>query len=178
MAKASMTLPDGTTVQIEGSADEIQKIISLHRPHPEHAALEKKEKKTMQKSTDTARKIDADKLDLSALVNALKSSDDVELIEKNILDRISMVDRILVPLYIVHKQFADKLPMSTGEISKFLSQLGITIHQANVANTLSSTASKYVLGDKVRVKGHAVRYRLSRRGQQYISTVIQGKADE
>lgn len=32
MAKASLTLPDGTTVLIEGSADEIQKIISLHRP--------------------------------------------------------------------------------------------------------------------------------------------------
>lgn len=27
MAKASLTLPDGTTVHIEGNADEIQKII-------------------------------------------------------------------------------------------------------------------------------------------------------
>ncbi len=89
-----------------------------------------------------------------------------------------MVDRILVPLYIVHKQFGDKFPMTSGEISKFLSQFGITIHISNVATTLSTTASKYVMGDKVRVKGQAVRYRLSRRGQQYVNTVIKGKANE
>lgn len=177
MAKASLTLPDGTTVLVEGSAEEIQKIISLHRPQistpPQNIG-----KQIQREDVKTEKKSVADKLDIAAVVNALKSSEEFELIERNILDRTSGVDRILLPMYVVHKYFEDKFPMTSGEIFKTLSQLGITIFQSNVANTLSSSASKYVMGDKIRVKGQAVRYRLSRRGIQYISTVIRGQVNE
>lgn len=178
MAKASLKLPDGTTVLVEGSVEEIQKIVSLYRPQTGAAPQNREKKHAQTSSQKLTGESHTDKLDISSIVNALKTSDEIELIEENILDRTSVVDRILLPLYIVHKFFEDKLPMTSGEISKTLSQMGITIFQSNVAKTLSSTASKYVIGDKVRVKGQAVRYRLSRRGVQYISAVIKGKADE
>ena len=177
MAKASMTLIDGTTVIIEGSPDEIKKIIALHQPaQPELKPKEKSQKKKY--STKNVSGAADDSVDLSELVNQAKSSDDFELIETNILDRSSLVDRILLPLYIATKHISEHSSLTSGEISKFLSQLGVNVAQPNVAKTLSSTALKYVIGDKIRKKGQAVRYRLSRRGTQYITAVIKGKASD
>ncbi|OGP25759.1 MAG: hypothetical protein A2X99_05580 [Deltaproteobacteria bacterium GWB2_55_19] len=176
MAKASFTLPDGTTVLVEGSVDEIQKIISLYSPEivtrPQHINKKQDYKNHISKIEKES------KVDISTLVNTLKSSDEIKLIEKNVLDRSIVIDRVLLPLYILHKDFDDKFPLTSGEISKIFSQLGITIFQSNVARTLSSTASKYVIGDKIRAKGQAVRYRLSRLGMKYISSVIKGQAVE
>jgi hypothetical protein len=171
MAKASMTLPDGTTVLIEGSPEEIKKILALHKP----IQLEQKERSQAKRHTKkhVASSNDAGS-DLPDLVNQAKSSDDFELIEKNILDRSSLVDRILLPLYIAAKHFSENASLTSGDISKFLSQLGVNIAQPNVARTLSSTALKYVIGDKIRKQGQAVRYRLSRRGMQYLTAVIKG----
>jgi hypothetical protein len=176
MAKASLTLPDGTTVLIEGNPEEINKIIALHRP-PEPAQGKVGRKKTRVKKIPTSGGPKGE-IDLPDLVNIAKSSDDYELIETNILDRSSLVDRILLPLYIANKHVSEHSSMTSGDISKFLSQFGVNIAQPNVAKTLSSTALKYVIGDKIRKKGQAVRYRLSRRGNQYINAVIKGKPND
>lgn len=173
MAKASMTLPDGTTVIIEGSPDEITKIIAT-RQTTQSELKEKPERKRRTKKQVTVASDDG--VDLPELVNQAKSSGDFELIETNILDRTSLVDRILLPLYVAAKHISEHTNLTSGEISKFLSQLGVNIAQPNVAKTLSSTALKYVIGDKIRKKGQAVRYRLSRRGMQYLSAVIKGKS--
>jgi hypothetical protein len=112
---------------------------------------------------------------LPDLVNQARSSDEFKLIETNILDRTCLVNRILLPLYVASKTKSEHSSLTSGQISKFLSQLGVNIAQPNVASTLSSTALKYVIGDKIRKKGLAVRYRLSRRGMQYLTVVIKGK---
>ena len=48
MAKANMTLPDGTVVTIDGSPEEIQKILAPHRPavtlHPQGKVNKQKTK--------------------------------------------------------------------------------------------------------------------------------------
>lgn len=177
MAKASLTLPDGTTVLIEGSPEEIKKIISLHRPQEYEEGEEVGRKKTRVKKRPTSGRPEGE-IDLSDLVNIAKSSGDFELIERNILDRSSLVDRILLPLYIANKHVSEHSSLTSGDISKFLSQFSVNIAQPNVAKTLSSTALKYVIGDKIRKKGQAVRYRLSRRGNQYINAVIKGKPND
>ncbi len=177
MAKASLKLPDGTTVLVEGSPEEIKKIISLHRPE-----VEKSSKLTFEvgkphgKTKYVLRKDEPP--DIAKIVNALKESDEADLIESNILDRSSQVNRVLLPLYIIHKEFSGSLGLNSGEIAKVLSELGINIHQSNIATILPSTASKYVIGDKVRKRGRGggVRYRLSRRGIQYLSSVINEKS--
>lgn len=176
MAKASLTLPDGTTVNIEGSADEIQKIISLHRPTVTTPIRSHKSKPKVKKE-DNSDKSEESNIELSQIINEIKNCDEAEKIEKNILDRTSQVDRILLPLYIGKKYLDDKLTLTSGDISKVLGDLGINIFKPNVANTLSGSASKYVIGDKVRRKGQIIRYRLSRRGEQYLESVIENKAD-
>lgn len=175
MAKASMTLPDGTTVTIDGSPDEIKRILALHQiPTPELKGKRGRRKQTKKDSQAALH----DGVNLADLINQAKSSEEFERIEKNILDRSSLVDRILLPLYVAAKHISEQTKLTSGEISKFLSELGVNIAQPNVAKTLSSTALKYVIGDKIRKKGQAVRYRLSRRGMQYISAVIKGTAND
>ena len=177
MAKASLKLPDGTTVLIEGSPEEIKKIISLHRPEAEKGGkITFEVGKPQGKSKQAVKRQEPP--DISEIVNALKESEDAEQIEVNVLDRSSQVDRILLPLYIIHKDFPMCPGLNSAEIARVLSELGINIHQSNIANILPSTALKYVIGDKVRKRGRGggVRYRLSRRGIQYISSVIHEKS--
>lgn len=68
--------------------------------------------------------------------------------------------------------------LTSGDISQITKGLGIPIHVANVSNTLSKTASKYVMGDKVRKKGQPVGYKLSRRGLKYMQDVLKGTTDD
>lgn len=177
MAKASLTLPDGTKILIEGNPNEIQKIISLYSP----VIPPQGEKKLPEKQDSQEKKHDeksTEQSNLAKIVNTAKTSQEIELIEKNVLDRSSLVDRILLPLYITQNYgFEDKV-LTSGDIAKFLSQFGVSIAQPNIAKTLASTAKKYVIGDKIRKKGHAVGYRLSRRGKKYITAVIHGKPNE
>ncbi len=176
MAKASMKLSDGTTVVVEGSVEEIQKILALHRPSEtsEFKAGEIKKAGTRKpKHQDKP----SEAIDLTALINVAKEAEEFGLIEKNILERSSQVDRILIPLYFAHKHNPETA-LTSGEISKFLAEFGVNVAQPNVAKTLSTIAVKYVKGDKLRKQGQAVRYRLSGPGNQYITVVIQGKSNE
>lgn len=59
-----------------------------------------------------------------------------------------------------------------------MTDLGVPVSQPNASKTLSGTAAKYVIGDRVRKKGQLVRYKLSRRGLQYMQSVISGGANE
>jgi hypothetical protein len=111
-------------------------------------------------------------------VNLTKTCDEAESIEAQILDRTSQVDRTLLPLYVVHEHLGNKFGLSSGDVSKITTDLGVPISTANASGTLSGTAAKYVMGDKVRKRGQAVRYKLSRRGVQYMKAVIAGKSDE
>lgn len=163
MAKASLILPDGTKVDIDGSPEEIRKILGTHTPTQEQI---KPEKRREQNEVPTKANNN-----LSEIVNSIKSCKEADLIGQN---RISVVDRVLLPLYIIHTYLSPSQGLTSGEISKILSELGIGIHVPNISNTLSSTASKYVLGDKMRKKGQPVRYRISRKGMDYLKTVITG----
>lgn len=169
MAKASLILPDGTKVDIEGNPEEIKKILSMHNLDGQKPKQEKRRGKTESSAAG---------VNLAEIVNKIKSCKEADLIEKNILDRNGQVDRILLPLYIVYTYFPGSLGLTSGEISKILSQLNICIQTPNISKTLSSKASKYVLGDKIRKKGQPVRYRISRKGLRYIGSVIKGKTDE
>ncbi len=176
MAKASFTLPDGTTVQIDGSPEEIQKILSLHKQPPVPA---KSETNFKQKNIDTAKDSPGSStVNIADIVNTIKECKEIENIEKNIFDRSSQVDRILLPLYVLKKYINDKLTLTSGDISRILGDFGINIFTPNVTNTLSGAAAKYVIGDKVRKKGQVVRYKISRRGEQYLISVIENKASK
>jgi hypothetical protein len=62
--------------------------------------------------------------------------------------------------------------LTSGEVSKVTTELGIRIDVANASKTLSGSASRYVIGDRVRKSGQPVRYKLSRRGHAYVKEAI------
>jgi len=179
MAKASFTLPNGTTVHIEGSPDEVKALLGFYSvPHPSGGTPASPgrtrhpgEKKPKSDKADTKSSAD-----LTEIIAQIKTCDDAENIEKNILDRPSAVNRVLLPLYIVHKHLGNAFGLSSGEIAKITKDLGVPVAMANASRRLSGAAAKFVVGDRMRRRGRAVRYKLSRRGLQHMKTVIAGKS--
>jgi hypothetical protein len=189
MPKASLTLPNGTVVQIEGTTEEVRDLLQHYgaAPAPDHPAsragkaVRRRVRRAAGKSAAAAKPADraADSgPDLSQIVNLAKNCDEAEDIERQILDRASQVDRTLLPLYLVHEHLENAFGLSSGEVSKVTTDLGVPVSQPNASKTLSGTAAKYVIGDRVRKKGQLVRYKLSRRGLQYMQSVISGGASE
>jgi len=175
MAKANINLPNGTKVEIEGTSEEVKHLLEFYGECNRPPEIKKK-KINLDSPNGKKTRIMKDQVDLSEIVNLIKSCDEAEAIESRILDRISQVDRTLLPLYIVHEYLKNNYPLTSGDISKVTTDLGIPLAIANVSRTLSNTASKYVIGDKVRKRGQPVRYKMSRRGVQYLKGVIQGSS--
>lgn len=187
MPKATLTLPNGTIVQVDGTTVEIQHLLDYYggkatsgsdappipKLHKRKVRSEHRPDRLQHSSKGTG-----DTVDLAAIVNHVKNCDEAEGIEKHILDRSSQVDRTLLPLYVVHEHMGNASALSSGEISKVATDLGVPVSQPNASRTLSGTAAKYVIGDRVRKKGFPVRYKLSRRGLQYLQAVIKGKQRE
>ena len=178
MATSKIVLPNGTVITIDGKPEEIKAILSLY-DIPASGTTGQEKKNAEKKKKGPKILVSSDNNEESSdtvidVVTSIKESDDAEAIEQNVLDRSSQIDRILLPLYIIQKNFANKFGLTTGEIAKILTELGVPIHIANVSTAIKSSASKYVVTDKVRKKGQAGKYKLSRRGFQYMSSVIDG----
>ncbi len=181
MAKAHVTLANGTKVEIEGTPDEVRQLLEFYGDSGASStdgAKKKKKCSSTAKRQETRTGSTKEQVDLSEIVNLVKSCDQAEDIESQILDRTSQVDRTLLPLFIVHEHLDNNHPLTSGDISKITTDLGIPIATANVSRTLSNTASKYVIGDKVRKQGQPVRYKLSRRGVQYLKKVLEDSSSD
>ena len=145
MAKASLTLSNGTVVEIEGSTQEVRELLEFYGGSSGGGSASPKKraaKKAVSPSTT-----DSDTLDVTEIVNLVKSCAEAEDIEARILDKISQVDRVLLPLYIVHEYLDNEHALSSGDVTAVTTQLSVPVAQPNASRTLSGTASKYVIGD-------------------------------
>jgi hypothetical protein len=181
MAKANIQLPNGTTVVIDGTIEEIEKILHIYGqptepPKPPPARKKSNAKATLVSPNQIPKPEDS--IDYAQIVNLVKTCEEAEAIEKQILNRDSQVDRTLLPLYIVYEYLDNAFALTSGEIGKITTDLGIPISQPNASRTLTGTASRYVIGDKIKKKGQAVRYKLHRRGVDYMKSVIGGAGNE
>ncbi len=180
MAKASLTLPNGTVVQIEGTTQEVKELLELYSGNSGHQISGTKrvaQKKSIRKEGVSKSATPSQQVDITEIVNLVKSCDEAEDIEMNILDKSSQVDRVLLPLYIVHEYLNNTYTLSSGDITAVTTQLSVPVAQPNASRTLSGTAAKYLIGDSARKKGSAVRYKLNRRGVKYMKSVITGDSD-
>jgi hypothetical protein len=184
MAKANLILLNGTKVEIEGTTEEVHKLLSLYSGESPIEKTEikpplKKKSKLGKKAANKKKGGVGDEIDtITEIVNKTKECQEAENIEENILDRTSQIDRALLPLYIVHEYFDNALALQSGEIATITAQLGIPVAQPNASRTLSGPASRYVMGDKTRKARQAVKYKLNRRGVKYLKAVINGESDE
>ena len=179
MAKAKFTTPQGTSLEITGTPEEIQKFLKIYE-----GSITTTTKPSVKKKKLSGKKIKSEGNEsksediLLEIVNKIKDCDEAKEIEENIIDRNSQVDKVLLPLYIIHEYFNNDIALQSGEISKITGDLGIRIKQPNVSRILSETASRYIMGDKVRKARQPVKYKLNRKGQKYIKDVITRKEDE
>lgn len=184
MAKASLKLPNGTVVTLEGTPEEVKDLLELYGGEGQPAsrtssstrrpASRPKVRGRVAKSSEGNQD---GKPDLNEIVTLAKDCDEAEAIETQVLDRTAQVDRTLLALYIVHEYLENAFGLTSGEVKKITTDLGIPISQPNASRTLSGTASKYVIGDKVKVRGQPVRYKLSRRGVKYMKEVLAGNSN-
>jgi hypothetical protein len=176
MAKASFKFTNGTDVVIEGSPEEVQKLLAFYGPAGSAPFERTQNTRAAERvSKSPAAKLNApandEAVDLVAIINHIKSCEQADLIEKNVLDKPSQLSRVVLPLGIVHEYMGNAHGLTSGEISKITTELGIPMSMANTSRTLAGLASKYVMGDKVRKTGQSVRYRLSRRGVEYFRSL-------
>lgn len=175
MAKASIALPNGTVVNIEGTPEEVQHLLKFYSDQSIETPRRRASKKPVSaRGMAKKKEMASENIDYAEIVNLVKECGEAEAIEEQILDRASQVNRTLLPLYIVHEYLNNDKKLTSGEITKVTTDLGIPISQPNASRTLSGTASRYVIGDKVKKKGQPVRYKLSRRGVKYLKAVLEG----
>ena len=185
MAKATMILPNGTKVDIEGTTEEVAHLLATMGQADDarqtkpllSRSVKKKPRRVARENKGTKAKSANEQpdVDITAIVNEVKNCDEADIIEEKILDKTSQVDRTLLPLYIMYEYIEAKVGLTSGDISRVTKQLGIPISTANASKTLSVTASRYVMADSVRKKGVPVRYTLSRKGAQYMKEILAGQ---
>ena len=176
MAKATLKLPDGTLVTIEGTTQEIEKLLQIYTGGAGKTAPKAPSRTTKAKSEPDD--LPKSGIDLMEIVNLVKTCDEAEAIEKQILDRTSEVNRVLLPLYIIHEYLKNAIGLTTTEIANVTTELGIRVSRQNTLRAIKYSGARYVIGDKPRKKGAASHYKLNRRGVQYMKSIIAGSADE
>lgn len=167
MAKSTITLPDGTIITIDGSPEEIKKILSIYQPEKIKTLKGKENNRSIKGKKESEHD------SVLEIINYIKNCEEADAIEQKILDRASQVDRVLLPLYIADK-LENEPSLSSGDIHSVLRELGIKIALPNISNTLRGTASKYIMGDRQLKKGTGVvKYQISRPGRQYITKILE-----
>src|SRR5581483_11325107 len=171
MAKANFTLPNGTIVSIEGTGDEVQRLLEVYSGQavpasipPKYSALTPASTATSVESQVVAASNGNAVVDLIEIVNLIRTTKDSEKFETAILDHDNRLNRVLLPLFVVHEYKANAFGLTSGEINKITAELGVPVRQPDASKCLSGPARAYVMGDKMRIKGQPVRYKLNRRG--------------
>jgi len=108
-----------------------------------------------------------------SIVNKISDCDEGEEIQRKILDKKSMDAKIILCLFISHKYF-DNAWLTTGDIEKITSELGIKIDKRNAANKMKEIR-QYLESASTRRKGQPTPYRLNRKGANRFSEILQGK---
>lgn len=181
MPKATVTLPNGTVITVEGNAEDAARIVAAATGHAASKSSAGSGGMTPKKTSATKPAQPSSngpqpnlEIDVMELVQIAKTCDEADVIEQKIIDQRNIVNRVLLPLYLIYKYKNNESQMTSGEISKFWRELSVPLDQGNASRTLSNDAKSYVVGNQARVKGRAVGYKIVRRGFQLIEQVLAG----
>lgn len=171
MPKASITLPNGTTIEIDGTLDEIQRFSDHIGRGGAHTADSASRAPSHSGPSNVE---DDEQPDIAHIVSLIKDCDEAETIETRILNQTDVLNRVLLCLWVVHRYVSQSMGLTSGDIEKITDQLGVKISTSNASKMLAGRAKSFVSGDAVRKQGTAVHYRINRRGMQAFETIIQG----
>src|ERR1051325_7259642 len=144
MAKANITLPNGTIVNIEGTPEDVERLLSIYSGAPRgqgqsagaaRSTAKKKRRRVVTASTEPRTSVPA--VDIIGIVNSLRSCDEFDAIEQKILDKPNRLNRVLLPMYIVHEYMNNAFGLTSGDIDRVTTQLGVRVATNNASDTLS-----------------------------------------
>lgn len=107
------------------------------------------------------------------IINKTGDCDESEEIQKYVLDSRSIEGRLLLCFYVSYKYFDNKW-LTSGDIEKITSELGVKIDQGNASNKLKKL-KKYFESSAVRKKGQPTPYKLNRKGAKRFEEIIHEK---
>jgi hypothetical protein len=167
--KASFTLPNGTKVEMDGTPDDVQRVLATFSPSNvgERAAAPPSLGLPKTKSETGSDSESAEAITEMAIVNRLKEDEALAWLHE-VVDSRDMTRRVLLPHYVASEVDSRAEGVTSGFISRVYTELGVRIAQANISTELSGKAKKFVLADVVRRKGAPVRYKISRAGRSYL----------
>lgn len=178
MVNAKFELPDGTVITVDGSVSEVEslllKVTTAQYPTDTGAKKPKKSSKPKtKKTTATSEGVESETVDHKAIANKIHDCEETEIISSKILDSKNVLNRVLLPLYFVHKYFDPNWVLSSGDVEIITDDLGVKVAITSASTMLSGGAKKYVSGDAVRKQGgKGVRYKLNRPGIQYMTNLL------
>ncbi len=108
-----------------------------------------------------------------AIINKIGECDESDKIQANILDQNKLEGKILLCYYISYKYFKNAW-LTTGDVEKITSGLGIKIAIGNISNKITDELRKYLEGETTRKHGAPTPYRLNRKGSQRLEEIIRG----
>lgn len=135
-----------------------------------HLVDEQTKTRKRHKTKPTQEKIGAEELALS-ITNKILELDDFEKIEKKILDKKNMEAKILLCFYIARKYFSN-IWLTSGDIEKITSELGIKLDKRNVSNKLKEMRS-YLENKTSRKKGRVTPSRINRNGIKKFEKILE-----
>lgn len=104
------------------------------------------------------------------IVNKITDCEENEAIRSMVLDKKSQEAKLLLCLYISYKYFANEW-LTSGDMEKITSELGIKIDKGNISNKLTSMR-QYLESGSMRKKGQATPYRLNRKGIKRFEEIL------
>lgn len=171
MVKTELKLKNGTIVTVEGTPEEVQRVLaSMGAGESGESRHDSGEKHALRRRQRTGHKLDSPAIDHAAIANTTRSCEEAELIEERVLDKPTLENKVLLPLFVVHKYAGEHLLLTSGDVNKITKQLGIPVDQGAASRCLGK--SGLVMGDSVRKKGRAVGYKLNRRGVKHFEALF------
>lgn len=128
---------------------------------PKHKQITKKENKKDGVLSDP----------ILLIVNKIKDCEESEKIYAQVINKISLPARVLLPFYICYKYFPEQ-GLTTGDIEKITSELRVRVKVPNVSKTVAGSLQKYLAGDSTRGRGKASRYKLNLKGAKYFEWLL------
>ena len=178
--KANISLPDGTRIELDGSLDELQKLTEHF--HSRSTAVPEAPRQPTYAPAPQPRDTDPpdaggvgggdEEPDVARIVAVIRDCDEAEAIERKVLDKRDVLNRVLLCLWVVNRHISQSMGLTSGDVERITDQLGTKVAISHASTTLSDKAKSYVTGDSVRKQGGTVRYRLNRRGVQYFGALL------
>ncbi len=128
---------------------------------PKHKQISKKENKKDGVLSDP----------ILLIVNKIKDCEESEKIYAQVLNKISLPTKVLLPFYICYKYFPEQ-SLTTGDIEKITSELRVRVKVPNVSKAVAGPLQKYLAGDSTRGRGKTSRYKLNLKGAKYFESLL------